>query len=146
MRESIFPRKSYPAFDPSLTFTVDGKVCRYMRTPLDETYEVEPDEHFAEGSLPPQEVEVRDAIVFVMVAIRRMSALEYFWAAFVSRTTAYKVYELGLRHFEQLPSCSPEHRAAYLRMSKCSNLQKELRSKLKLALARCDRGRITIEA
>lgn len=126
-------------FDPSYTFTVKGRTGRYMATPLDEVYLHEPGDHVAMGSLPPEEMEVRDHIILASVLSSRLPFIQVLWSHLAKPTAAFRKCDAAFKKLDTLACQSPEHRAAFLRLSRCSKVRKEIQSDLKRMVNRADR-------
>jgi hypothetical protein len=117
-----------------------------MATPLDEVYQNEPGEHYVLGSLPPQECEVRDHIIIATVLHRRVSAVDLWLSKFFRTSETYQKSIDAFQKLEALASRSPEHRAAFLRISLCSNVSDSIKKELKQMVYRADQGIGMIEA
>lgn len=126
-------------FDPSYTFTVNGLTGRYMATPLDEVYLHEPGDHVTMGSLPPEEMEVRDYITLASVLSSRLPFIQVLWSHLAKPTDAFRKCDEAFKTLDALACQSPEHRAAFLRLSRCKKVRKEIQNELKRMVGRADR-------
>jgi len=133
-------------FDPNLTFTVNGRTGRYMLTPLDEVYQNEPGDWVTVGSLPPEECEARDYITVAVLGRRQVSRLEFWWSQFFKPTRTYLLSLEAFQKLEVLASRSAEHRAAFLRISRCSNVPPHIKDELKRMVRRADVCKGIVEA
>lgn len=119
-------------FDHSITFRdYEGKEHRYMHSPLDEVYAVEPGDFYQAGTIPPEEREVRDTLLATIAFRNRVSWFEFWWSQFITPTKAYRV---SLEYFQKLDALcarSREHRAAFCRLSKNERIAPGLRLELK---------------
>jgi hypothetical protein len=116
----------------------DGQRTRHMDTPLDERYVTEPFDHFAVGSIPPEEREVRDHLIAAALLRRRVSTFEFWWSQFVRQTESYRTSCEAFAKLEALCSRSREHRAAFIRMGNGETLPKFIRAELLRVVARTD--------
>lgn len=135
----------YP-FDTSYTFTVDGGIGRYMSSPLDEVYEHEPGDQVAMGSLPPEEFEVRDHLLLACALRSRVSGFEFWWSQFLKPTEAYRKSAAAFERLGALAARSPEHRAAFVRLSRCSAVGKVIQLELTRMVNRADRSKTVVAA
>jgi hypothetical protein len=105
-------------FDASLTFqSEDGEHWRYLVTPTDERYLVEPRGTVPPGSLPPEEMEVRDHIL-AMAMLRRQVGFWGMVRGLLLRMPSedFRAAQRAFARLRQLCLQSREHRAALLRL------------------------------
>lgn len=127
-----------PAFDPSLTFADNNRhELRHILNPLDEAYSTELWDHYQNGSLPPEEVEVRD-VLLATVYLRSKAQKVGFWRSLFSKPTeAVSAAKNMQKRLESLVNKSPEHRAAFCRLANgealVPGLRKELRGMIDMA-------------
>lgn len=133
-------------FDPSLRVRVDGQETPYMATPLDEVYTFEPIHAFAQGSLPPQECEVRDHLLLATLLRARVSVLDFWWSQFVRETESYRASSEAFRKLDDLCRRSMEHRASFLRLSNSLSIRMPIREELRKIVARADRAKKALDA
>lgn len=159
MHEGLYQDSSMPSiprdtaeylrhpFDPNLTFTVNGRTGRYMASPLDEVYLSDPGDCVCAGSLPPEECEVRDYLTVAAIRRRKVTRLEFWWSQLFKPTKAYQLSLEAFLKLEALASRSAEHRAAFLRISGCSNVPSQtIKDELKRMVRRADRRKGIVEA
>lgn len=129
--------KQFP-FNPELAFTVDGKRTRYLAHPLDETYTCDPEQFYAQGSLPPEECEVRDHLKMTAVLRSKVTRTAYLWSLLMEPTYWFKAYKEPDERMAKLCTRSMEHRSAFLRLSKSESLSPPTRVHLKKIVRRAD--------
>ncbi|MPQ69337.1 hypothetical protein GC387_22285 [Pseudomonas sp. MWU12-2323] len=132
-------------FDPSLRVRVDNRKTPYMATPLDEAYTCEPGQTFAQGSLPPQECEVRDYLLLATLVRARVSTLDFWCSQFFRETESYKASSEAFKKLDDLCRRSMEHRAAFLRLSNGLSIPEPIRLELRKIVSRADLVRNALE-
>jgi hypothetical protein len=111
---------AFGPFDPTATVVDDdGHVIRYLNTPLDNEYIVDPaDDCIPEGVLPPEDFEVRRAIVEMKLATEHWRGLGLLHRLMLTEK-ANKAKALAVRKQRELHLLiqrSPEHTAAFRRI------------------------------
>lgn len=130
-------------FDASLTFqSEDGEHWRYLVTPTDERYLVEPKGAIQPGSLPPEEMEVRDHILAMAVLRRRVG----FWGmvrGLLLRVPSeeFMAAQRAFARLRQLCMQSREHRAALLRLGHASTTPPAMAQQLQIMVREFDASR-----
>jgi hypothetical protein len=109
---------AFAPFDPTATdLDEDGHALRYLDTPLDHEYRVAPPNWVAEGMLPPEDFEVRRAIVEMKLATEHWIGLG-FWPRLIGTTAAKHAKAFAVekqRELRALVQTSPAHKAALRR-------------------------------
>lgn len=132
--------KTLPAFDRTLVFyDNDGRVLRHIIDPLDETYSTEPTDYYVKGSIPPEEMEVRDVLLASTFYRARISTWEFWKSLLFKPTESYLVTRDIQRRLNNLPRKSPEHRAAFCRLANGEALNPGLRTELRRIIERADK-------
>jgi hypothetical protein len=126
-------------FDPNFTFVIDGRVTRYMDSPIAEKYNFEPIDRFFAVGLPPEEREVRDHLLLAHTLRNRVTRWAFWWSQFFRETGNYKACRRAFNHLEVLCATSLEHRAAFLRMANGDVFPLGIRLELKKIVTRRDR-------
>lgn len=129
-------------FDPSLVAFVDdeGNEKRYMNSPMDERYLEEPGDSFTLGTIPPEEIEVRDYLTVAILARRQVSGLEFWWSQFVRPTEHYRQAQRAQQSLHDVCRRSPQHRAAMCRIANSELTAKHLKKELRRIIDMTDEG------
>jgi hypothetical protein len=99
---------TYKPFDPNYTFRRDdGKPGRYLSHPLDETYIERPGDFTAAGAIPPEDFEVRNALMLTNLSSKNAKAF-----GVKARSEAVA----NAQALIQLINRTPEHQAAFKRI------------------------------
>lgn len=127
-------------FDATLTFRdAAGDHWRYMVTPTDERYLKEPQGHFVQGSLPPEEVEVRDHLLVVAMLRRRVGILGMVRSLLLRwPSTEFIAAQRAMVGLRQLCIQSREHRAALLRLGHAQSIPPVMRQQLLILVGDVD--------
>lgn len=96
----------------------------------------EPVDSFREGSLPPEECEVRDHLVAAAALRNAVSELSFWRSQFFRKTSGYTASEEAFARLEALCWRSREHRAAFLRLANGEVLPQYIRTDLKRMVER----------
>ena len=118
----------------------NGKEHRYMQSALDETYESDPVNHYVDGTIPLEEIEVRDALLIAGHRGVQLTTFDVAWSRLVRPTRAYKNYVDIVEKLVALCAQSREHRAAFCRMSKSETFGRVIRHEMRKIIAACDAG------
>lgn len=129
-------------FDPSQVAFVDdeGNERHYMRTSMDERYLNEPGDLVAAGTVPPEELEVRDHLTVAILARRQVSGVEFWWSQFIRPTERYRQAQRAQKSLHDLCRRSPQHRAAICRIANSETTAKYLKKELRRIIAMVDKG------
>ncbi len=106
-------------FDNTLTFSDEkGSPGRYITDPLQERYLVPPGDWVQAGMLPPEEFEVRAALVEAKIFTERVMSFGFFSLVFgtAKYRQAYEVAREKQRTLMELVNSSPAHKAAARRI------------------------------
>lgn len=127
-------------FDPSQVAFVDdkGNEKRYMLSPLDERYLEEPGDSFTPGTIPPEEIEVRDYLTVSILARRQVSGFEFWWSQFFRPTERYRQAQRAQQSLHDVCRRSPQHRAAICRIANSEMTAKYLKKELRRIIAIVD--------
>ena len=111
--------KTYPPFDNTLSLSDDaGSPVRFLLSPFDTKYLTPPGEDIPDGMLPPEDFEVRTALIGVRVATERIGEVGFIATLF--RTEKYRaaqaLAEKYQNEFKQLVNSSRAHGAALQRI------------------------------
>ena len=110
---------NFSPFDNSKTVSDDaGNPVRYLVDPLDEVYIEPPDAWVSEGMLPPQDFEVREALMELKLTTDRVHSFGFI--ARLTKSTAYRnaiqVARAKADALGELVNRSREHKAAIRRI------------------------------
>lgn len=127
-------------FDSQLTFQDEsGEHWRYMVAPTDERYLKEPRGHFVQGSLPPEEVEVRDHLLVVAMLRRRVGFFGMVRGLLLRWPSAeFVAAQRAMAGIRQLCIQSREHRAALLRLGHAQSIPPVMRQQLLILVGDVD--------
>ena len=74
-RQPAHDREEYPAFNPDIYGEdAHGKAVRYINHPYDEEYLVPPGQLVPDGTLPPEELEIRHILLKLAILSRNIAA------------------------------------------------------------------------
>lgn len=110
---------SYPPFDNTLSLSDDaGNPVRFLLSPFDTKYLIPPGEDIPDGMLPPEDFEVRRALVAVRVSTEKIG--ETGFIATLLRTEKYRAAKALAEKYQdelkQLVGSSRAHCAAFQRI------------------------------
>lgn len=127
-------------FNSALTFAQeDGTHWRYVVTPTDEQYLVDPTGWIQVGFLPPEEMEVRDYLLALVLLRSRVSKWDMVKALLLRwPSQTFIAHQAAFRSLFGLCERSREHRAAFLRLSKSQSLPPGIRGQLASIVCHCD--------
>jgi hypothetical protein len=108
----------------------EGNVFRHINDPLDERYVVEPTDHFSSGSLPPEEIQVRDALTATVLLRSEVGIWEFWRSQLFKPTEKYKAALKMQRKLTNLCSKNEKYRAAFKRLANSKCLNNSLRNEL----------------
>lgn len=129
-------------FNVNLTFLdQEGRHWRYIVTPTDERYLVEPGAQWESGSLPPEDVEVRDHLRVFCSLQKRIGLWSMFRALMRRPGPDAIVAQQFLLRIRQLCFQSREHRAALLRIAHGKAFEQGLREQLLKMVQEVDASR-----
>jgi hypothetical protein len=110
---------TFARFDPTATvFDEHGRTVRYVDTPLDQEYRVNPPDLVSEGMLPPEDFEMRRAVAEMKLATEYCLRVGP-WQRLIGTAKARGAKALALKKqgdLRLLVQKSPEHRAALQRI------------------------------
>lgn len=122
-------------FDPDITFSVSGQLTRHVNHPLDETYVTDVGFSYVDGSLPPEDREVRDHLINIVLRETTFRGHDTSGDRSVSKSDKKAAFHKAWSDLESLASKAGEYRAAMMRLSRVREMRSDHRDRLrKLAL------------